>query len=289
MFQDRNYNRYRYHSGNEYYHAVPVLIMINVFVFLLQNVFISSYGNYSYSPVTVYFSLNAMAFRNFQVWRIVTYMFLHANFFHILVNMWGLYLFGSMLERRIGSTKFLILYFISGISGGLLWLVFNLSTLIPCVGASAALFGVMVSAAMMFPNVMIMLLIPPIPLKLKTFVIVYALIETFLAMGGAHGSVAHLAHLGGLIGGYFYMRNVFPRETFDVILLIRNFLSGHNSHQPPGSKYSKSRKASNKWKFSGKSSKNIDEILDKISHSGINSLTEEEMEVLRKARDKMKK
>ena len=285
MFSDRNYNRYN--SNNNYYHAVPILIMINVLVFFMQNLFVTSYGNYTFSPITTYFSMNALAVRDFQIWRIVTYMFLHGGFFHILLNMWGLFLFGSMLERRIGSTKFLYLYFISGVAGALLWFVFNLNSYIPCIGASGALFGVMVAAAMMFPDATIMLMLPPIPLKLKTFVIVYALIETLSSAGGVQGGVAHLAHLGGLIGGYFYMRIAFKGQIYDVFgFITKMFSSGHSSNSKG---YNHSSKASKKWKFTNSSSTNIDEILDKISHSGINSLTQSEMDILRAARDKMKK
>ena len=287
MFSDRNYNRYN--SSNSYYHAVPALIMVNVLVFILQNV-TQNASTFSFfrDPVTYYFSLNGyFVTHGFQVWRLVSYMFLHGGFFHILLNMWGLFLFGSMLEQQIGSTKFLILYFISGIAGALLWLIFNINSVVPCIGASGALFGVMVAAAMMNPNAMIMLMIPPIPLKLKTFVIVYALIETFSTVGGLQGGVAHLAHLGGLVGGYFYMRFAFSGQVYDVFGFIKKFLGGSSSSNiNKGQKFS--TKASKKWKFTG-SSKNLDDILDKISHSGINSLTEEEMNALRNARDKMKK
>jgi membrane associated rhomboid family serine protease len=288
MFSDRNYNRYN--SSNNYYHAVPILIMINVIVFLLQNLTqnISTFGFFR-DAVTFYFSLNGyFVVQDFQIWRIVSYMFLHGGFFHILLNMWGLYLFGTMLEQNIGSTKFLILYFISGIAGALLWIVFNLNSIVPCVGASAALFGVMVAAAMMYPDAMIMLMIPPIPLKLKTFVIVYALIETFASVGGMQGGVAHLAHIGGLIGGYIYMRIAFPKQIHDIFGFIKNIFGGGRSSSG-SSGYQNSTKASKKWKFTNSSSGNLDEILDKISRSGINSLSDKEMDVLRKARDKMRK
>jgi membrane associated rhomboid family serine protease len=285
MFSDRGYNRYN--GGNKYYHAVPTLIMVNVIVFLMQNMFVTTYGNFTYSPITAYFSMNALAVRDLQIWRIVTYMFLHGGFFHILLNMWGLYLFGSMLENRIGSTKFLFLYFISGIAGALFWFLFNLNSYVPCVGASAALFGVMVAAAMMFPDTMLMLVIPPIPLKLKTFVIVYALVETFCSVGGVQGGVAHLAHLGGLIGGYFYMRFTFPGQVFDIFAFLRRFLTGGRSNNSKGNEYSK--KASKKWKFTNPSTMNLDRILDKISNTGINSLTQDELTALKKAREKMRK
>ena len=284
MFSERNYNRNGNHTG---YWAVPSIILICVIIFLFQGMTVrnSGYGYFIYDPVTVNLALSSYGIRELQLWRLVTYMFVHGGMWHLIINMWGLYLFGSMLERRIGSANFLKLYFTSGIIGALLWLPFNWNSPIPCVGASGALFGVMVAAAMMYPNAMIMLLIPPIPLKLKTFVIIYALIESFSSVTGIEGQVAHLVHLGGLVGGYFYMRFAYPRETFDVI----KFLKSKLFNMPSNNNKSYSKKASKNWTFSGSSSAtNLDAVLDKISQSGINSLSEKELEILRKAREKMR-
>ena len=279
MFSERNYNN-RYGSKTSYW-AVPSLILACVLVFLLQNTMTRHMGYYIYDPITSNLALSAYGIRSFQLWRLVTYMFVHGGFWHLALNMWGLYLFGSMLERRMGSANFLKLYFISGIAGALLWLGFNWNSPIPCVGASGALFGVMVAAAMMYPNAMIMLLIPPIPLKLKTFVIIYALIESFSSMTGVDGQVAHLVHLGGLVGGYFYMRFAYPKETYNVFKFLK-------LHSKKSANATHSRAASQKWKFVNSSATSLDAVLDKISHSGINSLTEKELEILRKAREKMR-
>ncbi|HJO94145.1 MAG TPA: rhomboid family intramembrane serine protease [Victivallales bacterium] len=281
MFSDRNYNSYRYKQTSNY--AVPSIILLCIIVFIIQEVTTRRIGGiYSYSPVTTVLALNPAAIKEFQVWRLVTYMFVHGGFWHLALNMWGVYLFGSMLERHMGSLNFLKLYFISGIAGAVFWLLFNWNVYALCIGASGALFGVMVGAAMLFPNAMLMLLIPPIPLKLKTFVLIYALIETFFGITGGEGQIAHLAHLGGLIGGYFVIRYMFPRETINVF----KYLTRHTKGKSSGVNYS--RKASKKWSFTGKPSHNLDEILDKISKTGINSLTAGELEALKAARDKMK-
>ncbi len=274
MFSERNYN-----NGNTSYWAVPSLIAACVVIFLFQNMMTQQAGYYD--PVTSSLALSAYGIRSLQLWRLVTYMFVHGGFLHLAVNMWGLYLFGSMLERRMGSANFLKLYFISGVTGALLWLAFNWSSSIPCVGASGALFGVMVAAAMMYPNVRIMLLIPPIPLKLKTFVIIYALIESFLSATDRYSQVAHLVHLGGLVGGYLYMRFAYPRDTYNVF----KFLIPH-SKKTANTAYSQA--ASKNWNFVKPSAANLDAILDKISNSGINSLTEKELDILKKAREKMR-
>jgi membrane associated rhomboid family serine protease len=279
MFSERNYNN-KYGSKTNYW-AVPSIILSCVLVFLFQNMTARQIGYFVHDPVTSNLALNAYGIRSLQLWRLVTYMFVHGGFWHLAINMWGLYLFGSMLERRMGSANFLKLYFISGIVGALLWLAFNWNTPIPCVGASGALFGVMVAAAMMYPNAMIMLLIPPIPLKLKTFVIIYALIESFSSITGVEGQIAHLVHLGGLVGGYFYMRFTYPKETYNVFKFLKLRANKFTST-------THSKSASKNWKFVNSSATNLDVILDKISHSGINSLTEKELEILRKARDKMR-
>ena len=148
-----------------------------------------------------------------EVWRLVTYMFVHGSFVHLLFNMWGLYLFGRLLEGELGSWRFLILYFVSGIIGALLWSVFNFNRNAILIGASGAIFGVVVATAMAFPDMRIMLLIPPIPMKLKTFCWVYIIIEVLEALFST-SSVAHLAHLGGALGGFLFINSLKNRNRY---------------------------------------------------------------------------
>jgi len=282
MFSDRRYNRKfsNYRAGN---YAVPTIILINVIVFILQQITTTkgSYG-FSYSSVTYSFALiPEVVVKNYEIWRLFTYMFLHGGFWHIALNMWGVYLFGSMLEQYMGSKKFIMLYLVSGVFAGIFWMLFNLGAMSVCIGASGALFGVLIGAAMLFPNSMIMLLIPPIPLKLRTFAIIYALIETFSAISGFDGQVAHLAHIGGLIAGYIIMRIMYPKEVFDIFKFIK-FPS------IKGVQKNTSVKAPKGWKMTSASATSVDEILDKISKNGVNSLTEEEVTVLKQAREKMR-
>ena len=184
-------------------------------------------------------------------WQLVTAMFMHGGFGHILVNMWGLYLFGTLIALHLKTRRFLIMYFISGLCGNFLWLAFNwksvayieqiiggkvmyamlnvvgvnvaetsikvlgaggitssipFDNIIPMgvVGASGALFGVLIATAMLEPDRQFIMLLFPVPMKTKTLVAVYAVVEIFLAQS-SHGNVAHLAHIGGLIGGYLYI------------------------------------------------------------------------------------
>lgn len=267
--------------------AVKMIILANIACFIVQLV----------SPnFTFDFALIGPSVLSGQVWRVVTSMFLHDNSsilsFHLLFNMWGIYLFGSMLEERIGRSGFLWLYFVSGIVGSLSWVAFNQTTNNICIGASGALFGVIVATTMFFPNVKIMLMFPPIPMKLKTFSIVFILIEIFLqtggtGKGGAFGNIAHLVHLGGALGGYLFIKFLYSKEI--VWDILPKFGGGRRPNKVPSG-----------WSFTGGndsktdatsgsrvSQKELDKLLDKISAGGINSLNDDELERLRTAREQM--
>lgn len=212
------------------------LIVLNVIVFVCCR--LGSSGE-SLENILV---LHPYYIRHFQIWRLFTYMFVHGDFFHILCNMWGVYMFGRPVERLLGTRRFLILYFVSGLIGALAWLALNFNNpfvafvsthggigrvasenlaevmrLAPdtkllavsgsVVGASGALFGILVAAAMAFPNVLVSLIFPPVTMKLRTMVIIYMVIEIVQSFN-AGSNIAHLAHLGGALGGFLFMRRL---------------------------------------------------------------------------------
>lgn len=170
--------------------------------------------------------------KDFYPFQLVTYMFMHdtRSFAHILFNMFGVYMFGRILENVWGSKRFLTFYLVTGIGAGivqeLVWLYsiqsfasangVTLSYLVAndpslnylvTIGASGAVFGILLAFAMLFPNVPLFLMFIPIPIKAKYFVIGYGLIELFMGVGSFGGdSVAHFAHLGGMLFGYFLVR-----------------------------------------------------------------------------------
>ena len=283
MLNDRDYMRRdsagagvaRRGSGTS---AVVVLILINVVAFLMQR---------SDPGFTDRFALTSLSVRDGEVWRMVTCMFLHANFWHIFFNMWMLFMFGKLLESRIGTPSFLLLYFISGIVGSVLYVLVNWTSPIGCIGASGAVVGLSIGTAMFYPNLQIMLLFPPVPMKMKTFAIVFVLLELFLeyskvGQGSFFGNIAHVAHLGGALGGYLYLKIFFSKEILWDFLPKFGGGGRSPSKPPPG------------WSVVGGNSKTVsqrelDRILDKISETGINSLTEEEEETLRSAREQMKR
>ncbi len=145
----------------------------------------------------------------FEPWQLLTYAFLHGGLVHIGLNMLALWMFGSDVERRLGSARFLRYYLICVIAAGAAQLI--VSTLIggepyPTLGASGGVFGVLLAFAMFFPRRIIMLLFPPIPMPAWLFVTLYAGVELLLGVTGSQAGVAHFAHLGGMVGGWFILR-----------------------------------------------------------------------------------
>ena len=144
----------------------------------------------------------------FHTYQFVTYMFLHANFEHVFFNMFALWMFGRTLEYELGSRRFLVYYMACGIGAALIQMLAAWASgeyYIQLVGASGAVMGLLLAFGVMHPNAMIVLLIPPIPMKAKWFVIIYGVIELFLGWTGYGGNVAHFAHVGGMLWGFLLL------------------------------------------------------------------------------------
>ena len=161
----------------------------------------------------------APAYTLHQPWSIVTYMFLHADTGHIFFNMLSLFFFGTRVEHRLGSSRFLQLYLWSGVAGALLSLVFAYLPLpipvsdprIPIVGASGAVFGVMFAFAYYWPGDRV-LLMGIIPVEARVLVTIMTLFAVFGGFTGAQAGIAHFAHLGGFVGGWLYLK-IMERRT----------------------------------------------------------------------------
>ncbi len=161
----------------------------------------------------------------FKPWQCVTHMFMHGGFWHLFFNMYTLFIFGSVLERVWGAKKFLLFYFLTGLGAALVhtgveWLemqhwmadaaagsqaaaqaIHNLK-MTPTVGASGAIYGVLMGYAMLYPDSVLTLIFPPISMKAKWFVLIFGAIELLTGITGTGGGIAHFAHLGGLIFGF---------------------------------------------------------------------------------------
>ena len=154
------------------------------------------------------FALWPVASGQFLPWQLLSYGFLHGGLSHLVFNMFGLYMFGGELERVWGSRRFLLFYFVSVLCAALaqLGVAAWSGSMVPTVGASGGLFGLLLGFAMLFPHRKIVPLIPPIPMPAWLFVLIYGLIELGLGITGSMAGVAHFAHLGGLVGGWLVIR-----------------------------------------------------------------------------------
>jgi membrane associated rhomboid family serine protease len=140
-----------------------------------------------------------------QPWSLVTYMFLHADIYHILFNLFALWIFGQAIENLWGSKRFLLYYMLCGVGAAVIHMFVG-GYFTYTLGASGAVFGILLAFGMMFPDRYIMLLIPPIPVKAKYFVLFYGLFELFNGLSMPNSGVAHFAHLGGLAVGFVLIK-----------------------------------------------------------------------------------
>jgi len=141
----------------------------------------------------------------FRPWQLVTYAFMHGGYQHILFNMFGLYMFGGVIERTFGARNYALYYFVCAIVAGvaqLLVVKYFTHAFVPTVGASGALFGLLLAFGMLYPREKIFLIFLPIPMPAWLFVIGYAAVGLVLGVTGTQAGVAHFAHLGGMVGGY---------------------------------------------------------------------------------------
>lgn len=178
--------------------AVKSIIIINVLVAIM------SYLNEGL--MAKWFALNPIEFI-YRPWQLVTYMFMHGGFFHLFFNMYTLFIFGGVLERVWGTRKFLFYYLVTGVGAALVhigtqWLTGDFAL---TVGASGAIYGLLLGYAMLYPDSVMMLMFPPIRMKAKWFVLIFAGIELLLGITGSQVTVAHFAHLGGLLVGLVIM------------------------------------------------------------------------------------
>jgi len=192
--------------------AIGNLLIANTVVFLAQLLL---------PRLDPFFSLLALHFTGspyFHVWQPVTYMFLHANFEHLFFNMFALWMFGRRIEYDLGTRHFIIYYFVCGVGAAFLNILVNwiqlyygigsapeVIMLSTTVGGSGAVFGLLLAYGVMHPNEVIMLLIPPIPIKAMWLAVGYGVLELLEGMF-LNDNVAHFAHLGGMLFGYILLR-----------------------------------------------------------------------------------
>ena len=143
----------------------------------------------------------------FAIWQLVTYLFLHAGFFHIIFNLFALWMFGPDLEKEWGSRQFLFFYFLTGIGAGIVQVLVMPSSTTMTVGCSGAIYGLLLAYGLIFPERLIYLYML-IPIRAKWFAVLMGVIEFVSSFGTPGSGVAHVAHLGGMLFGYIYLRGV---------------------------------------------------------------------------------
>jgi len=197
--------------------AVKNIIIINVLVYLVTTL----KSGFMYENFALFYPTSPF----FHWWQPVTHMFMHGGFWHLFFNMYTLFIFGSVLERVWGMKKFLLFYFVTGLGAaavhtGVEWIQMthwmsqaaegsmaaqasiHALKMTPTVGASGAIYGLLMGYAMLYPDSVMRLIFPPIALKAKWFVLIFAAIELLTGVTGTGGGIAHFAHLGGLIFGF---------------------------------------------------------------------------------------
>lgn len=303
------------------------LLIINILVFIATYVL-----NGLNIDLNNIFSLHFFLASDFRIWQLVTYMFMHGGVMHILMNMFMLWMFGMVVENVWGPKKFLFYYMVCGIGAGLCQelaqygayvydglaqydsiristdLVVPMETylnMMTTVGASGAIYAVLLAFGMLFPEERMFIIPIPIPIKAKWIVLGSVGVELFLALGTSNDGVAHLAHLGGMLFGFLLIRywKKHPysgygdfgmnkgQQFFDKMRNSWEQRSGHSSNASTEHKKSNwsdfshqnSTQKDTDWDYNARKhaeQAEIDRILDKIRKSGYDSLTKEEKQKL---------
>lgn len=301
------------------------LLIINVAAYLML-VVLGNMTSHSATPVDLndIFGLHFFLAPDFRIYQLITYMFMHGGTMHLFFNMFALWMFGCVVENVWGSRKFLFYYIICGIGAGLFQEAAQLFEFImlcrnqipefamsdimavahnsgeiinawTTVGASGAVYAILLAFGMTFPEQHIFIFPLPIPIKAKWFVIIYAGIELFAAMSTTSDGVAHIAHLGGMVFGFFLIRYWAKHPTAgyeswrgeDLFSNLRRNSNSRKENSMFGNRQSrqneKPKNINPDWDYNEKinrKQKDIDAILDKIRRSGYDSLTNEEKQKL---------
>ena len=240
--------------------GVKLLIIINIAVFILME--LSGQKNILFQMFGL---VPRSVLQEYKLWQTFTYLFLHGGFIHILFNMFILWMFGKDLEVDWSKNEFLIFYFICGIGSGIITVFASINSFVPVVGASGAIYGVLVAYGLTYPNRMVYLY-GVFPLKVKYMVLGLGVIAFFASLSASQSTVSHITHLSGMIIGIIYI--VFNFRWKNIRLLyIKMRLKSIQSKQNEDTHIKMQ----------------VDKILDKLNDKGWESLTSKEEEFLTRA------
>lgn len=242
--------------------AIKWLIIANVSVYLISWF---AGRNFLYTFGLVPYQIT----RNLRLWQIFTHMFLHGGLFHLLINLFVLWMFGKPIEREWGTKSFLKYYFTCGLGAGFFIFITSLNSRIPVVGASGAIYGILVAFAMLYPDSIIYLYFL-FPIKAKHFVILIGAVALLAGISRGRSNIAHFGHLGGLLVGYVYLKFPLWKHRFHPAKIFASL-------RLP--KLNLKRRKKYKSEFYGVEER-VNQILDKILLHGVDSLTTEERKIM---------
>jgi membrane associated rhomboid family serine protease len=277
---DRPYTQDNYQGGHHYAPQmrigfpsltpmVKTLLIVNGAVFLLQTLVASMSSPMQMDPITRWFSVYPDSiWSKLSVWRLITYQFLHAGFWHIAFNMLGLYFLGPTLERHWSSKRFLGFYLACGAAGGILYtLLSGWLGVGPMVGASGAIYALLAACAILFPQFVVFFIVFPVPIRVASVVIVLGALYNVISKGANAGGDA--AHFGGMVAGATY---VFTQGYWDQWLYRFNRIRHQHRVVQEINLHDE-----------------VERILEKVHNSGLHSLNAKEKAILRRATEEEQK
>ncbi|MBI5022460.1 MAG: rhomboid family intramembrane serine protease [Ignavibacteriales bacterium] len=294
-YSSSSYSRPSFFGGFKFFPPViKALLISNVAVYFLASFF--SLFRIQGMPLSVFIDTILPLYpigSGFYVWQLFTYMFMHGGLMHLLFNMLALWMFGMELENLWGSKKFFLYYMLCGLGAGLsnLFIAPLFAAGGPTVGASGAVYGVLIAFGMLFPERPIFIYFL-LPIRAKYFVLLYIGIEIYAGVTGTMDGIAHFAHLGGAAVGFLYLIAERKGFSFDRFIPRRKmtYVSGGKEYEYASSGRADIADASYfdlRDERKSDAEKSVDDILDKINQHSYQSLTEEERRILFEASKKL--
>lgn len=295
-WQDRHYHRDPPSYGGGGFgprglSMVAWLLVINCVVFLIDGILAGSLRGAAAAPSRIgAFSVDRAVY-SVQLWRWITYQFVHAHLWHLVFNMIVLYFFGRLMEQWWGSRRFLAFYLLCGTCGAVLFTIIVLlvpglivsssvnATRIPMVGASGSIFGILVGCAVVYPHQRVMLLIPPVPMTIRNLALVLLGITSLSLLVGATNAGGEAAHLGGAALGFFLIKNPSLLNWANVRIQLASGSGPRARNKGRGDR---------KQKQVQRESNEVDRILAKVKDHGVHSLTHGEKKTLQRATDRQR-
>ena len=265
-----SFSRQNYFGPRLFTDAIKVLVSINFIIFVLQ---------YISGTERVLFQLFGIVPKNtwgqFMIWQPFTYLFFHGGIWHVLMNMFVLWMFGSELETLWGRKEFFKYYFLTGVGSGLVTVLFSLNSFVPVVGASGAVYGILLAYGLIFPNRYVYLYFF-IPVRVKYFVIIIGALTFFSSFGGGSSGVSHLTHLSGMLIGLGYLKSNVSLDLLKSVLIKQKDGIRHRIIK-------KKRRRDYDLRVE------VDRLLDRINEVGYDGLSENEKKFLFEASKKLAK